>query len=97
MLFLATIENNQRINNQDFWSVYFTDPLGENNNFIIDNKTQKDAVFDYEISIEDEVKDSGNIKIPKDTHKLIETKELNNQPVLIVITTNDTKKEIEKK
>ena len=98
MLFLAQIEQNQRDENQDFWSIYFIAPLTQTDNrFVIDNKTQSDAIFHYEIIKDNDVKKSEDIEIKKDKRKLIDTKNYNNQSIKIIVTNGKNKKEIEKK
>ena len=98
MLFLAQIEQNQRDKNQNFWSIYFIAPLTQTDNrFVIDNKTQNDATFHYEIIKDNDVKKSENIEIKKDKRKLVDTKDYNNQSIKIIVTNGKDKKEIEKK
>ena len=98
MLFLAQTEQNQRNQNQNFWSIYFVAPLTTvDNRFVIDNKTKNDATFHYEIKIDDEVKKFEDIEIKKDERKLINTKNYNNQSIKIIVTNDEDKKEIEKK
>ncbi len=98
MLFLAQIEQNQRNKNQDFWSIYFITPLTQTDNrFVIDNKTQSDTTFHYEIIQNNSIKESKDIEIKKDKRKLINTKNYNNQSIKIIVTNGKNKKEIEKK
>ena len=96
MLFLARIEQNQRDKNQNFWSIYFVNPTdNSDNSFVINNKTQNDAIFHYEIIEADEMKKNEDIEIKKDEHKLINTKDYNNKPIKIIVTNGENKKEIE--
>ena len=97
MLFLAQIEQNQRDKNQNFWSIYFVAPLTQTDNrFVIDNKTQDDTTFHYEIIQNDNVKKSEDIEIKKDKRKLIDTKDYDNQSIKIIVTNKKNKKGIEK-
>jgi len=97
MLFLAQIEKKQRTDNQNFWSIYFVDPLGTDNHFVIDNKTPEDKIFHYDITIDKNIIQSEDIEIEKNTRKLIETDNFNNQNIKIIVTQNDINKQIEKK
>ena len=98
MLLLAQIEDNQRTNNQNFWSIYFIDPLGSNNGFVIDNKTPNTQTFHYDVLVNNSSIHSGNIEIEKNDRKLIELTEQNNlSPIEIIVTNTDKTKTIERK
>jgi len=98
MLFLAQIEKDQRADNQDFWSVYFVDPLGSDNRFVIDNKTPKEKTFHYDITVDENIIQSEDVKIEKNTRKLIEvSKSEIAKPFTITITTDAETKQIYKK
>lgn len=97
MLLLAHIEYNQRTNNQNFWSIYFVDPLGTNTSFVIDNKTPDTQTFHYDILVNDNSVQSGNMEIKNGGRKLIE---LNKQDITstlkIIVTNGGNKKQIER-
>ncbi len=99
MLFLAQTEKDQRSKNQNFWSIYFIAPLtNSDNRFVIDNKTKSDATFHYEIILNGETKDAKDVEIKKDERKLIELKkQQNTSPIKIIVTHNNSNKQIEKK
>ncbi|MEA3323386.1 MAG: hypothetical protein U9Q12_04130 [Patescibacteria group bacterium] len=98
MLFLAQVENDQRADNQDFWSVYFVDPLGVDNRFVIDNETPKTKTFHYDIAIDENIIQSEDVKIEKNNRKLVEVRELEfTKPLTITITTDEEIKKIYKK
>lgn len=97
MLLLAFIEKDQREKNEDFWSVYFVYPLTEENDFVIDNKSE-DATFTYEIHSGENALKSNSVEIKKDSRKLIKvTEEGNISPIEITIKSNNDIKTIEKK
>lgn len=96
MLLLAQIENKQRTDNQNFWSVYFVNPLGNNNDFVIENKTPNTQTFHYEITSNEDSPDSVDVTIEKNTTKTIEIKETK-KPITITTTLDKDKKEIYKK
>ncbi len=98
MLLLAKIEDTQRENNQNFWSIYFVDPMGTDTRFVIDNKTPEIKTFHYDIIVNEEMINSGDIEIGKNNRKLIELKELEpTESIMIQVTTNDEMKTIYKK
>ncbi len=100
MLFLAQMEKDQRDENQNFWSTYFIAPLdATDNRFVIDNKTQSDKTFHYDITNnENDTMQDGDIEIKANTRKIIKTDEKsNNSPVTIIITTDNKEKTLEKK
>lgn len=100
MLFLAQIEKDQRDDNQNFWSAYFIAPLDmTDNRFVIDNKTQSDKTFHYNITDNgNNTIQDGDIKIKTNTRKVIETaKKSDNRPVTIVIITDNEEKILAKK
>jgi hypothetical protein len=98
MLFLSQMEKTQREDSQNFWSIYFISPLtNSDNRFVIDNKTDADTTFHYEITVDNEMKDFGDIEIKKDERKLIETKDFDNQNLTIIVTNGQDKQKIEKK
>ena len=98
MLLLAKIEDNQRTDNQDFWSIYFVDPLGSDNRFVIDNKTPEIKTFHYDITVNEKMINSEDIEIEKNNRKLIELEKLNpTESITIQVTTNDETKTIYKK
>jgi len=97
MLLLARIEDNQRTDNQNFWSIYFVDPLGTNNSFVIDNKTPDTQTFHYDVLVNDNSVQSGNMEIKNGDRKLIELNKQDITSTLKIIVTNvENKKQIEK-
>jgi len=96
MLLLAQVENNQRKNNQNFWSIYFVDPIGTDNRFVIDNKTPTTQIFYYDVLVNEVSVHSGNIEIEENTRKLIKN-ESTQKPFEIIVTTESNIKTIYKK
>lgn len=98
MLLLAKIEDNQRTNNQDFWSIYFINPLENDYHFVIDNKTPNTQLFHYDVIINDNSVHFGDMEIEKNNHELIELeKQESDFPIKIIVTNGNNEKEIEKK
>ena len=97
MFYLAKTAYDQQQANRDFWSIYFADPVGQNNAFVIDNATKDDATFHYEIMTESKTREENDITVKKDERKLIKIPTLNNVPVMIKVTNNTEEKTIEKK
>ena len=97
MLFLTYTEQQQRINSQDFWSVYFVYPTGEKNDFIIDNKS-KDNFFIYKVHSGEKELQSGDISIENGNAELIQIEnDANMSPITITVTDGYDERIIEKK
>ncbi len=96
MLLLAKIEEDQRTNNQDFWSIYFVDPLGSSNDFIIDNKSPETKIFHYDIIIDENIVNSNDIEIEKNNIKTVEIDD-EYKNILIKASVETDSKEIYKK
>lgn len=99
MLFLAYIENHQRESQENFWSISFVSPFNDINSFVIDNRTQEETTFFYEINTNDNATiGSGTVTLAPKEHTLIETSEEQNiTPLSITVHTDNSKKKIEKK
>ncbi len=97
MLLLTHTEQEQRIDSQDFWSAYFVYPTGEDNDFVIDNKS-KDNFFIYKVHSGEKELQSGDIAIKSGEAKLIEVESAaNTTPVTVTITDGYDEKILEKK
>lgn len=98
MLFLGYMEYVQRKNGENFWSLYFVDPLSSNNNsFIIENRGDT-SQFHYTLYIDSNIILDKDITVPTKDQALITTFDIQNTlPVTITVTKDDEKKELTKK
>lgn len=98
MLFLAFVEEHQVASGDDFWSVYFVQPLDKvDNSFIIDNHGDE-RTFTYTLTTSD-VTHSDTITLAQDQWRHITLPDQYNNVSSITITVDDTttKKSIYKK
>ncbi|PID52155.1 MAG: hypothetical protein CR972_03370 [Candidatus Moraniibacteriota bacterium] len=97
ILFLFYTEQKQRKDSQDFWSIYFVDPIGSDNAFIIDNASKKN-LFIYKVHSKEKELESNDIPLNNGEQKLIKVENSKNiKPITITVTDGETEKTIEKK